>query len=682
MAFVLLCLLIFIIYGNTFDAAWHFDDFSNIVHKPEIHIRNLNLESFRNIFLPLPDQDRSVHRPISRMTLALNWYWGQDQVFGYHLINTMVHCITACLLYLTILQLYRSPQISNGDQVNAHFISLLTAVLWAANPVQTQAVTYIVQRMAAMAAMFYVGGLYCYIKGRISTDHTRKALFFSGCALSFLLALLSKENALTFPVALVLLEFLFFQDLSNQRVRKRFYLTGIILGVAIVALGIGILIFMNSVTFTDLNIFYADRFFTPGERLLTQARVIVFYLGLLFYPMPHLLSIEHDIMISKGLLVPWTTLVSILVICLMIGVSVSQIKKRPLLAFGLLFFFLNHAIESTVLPLELIFEHRNYLPSAFLFLPVAAGLKYTLDYYNKSKPSMYIIVGAFICLWIIGIGSATYIRNEVWHTEKTLWDDALKKAPGASRPHHNQGSLYHQQGEYEKALQYYRQALTRKSHLRTDSAMTLHGIASVHFKRGDFLEADQTYREIIKVKPNDTKAPLGLVTTLIKRGKFDDALTHLTRFHNQAPQNAEFINLIGFIYLKQLTPEKAIPYFRQSLKLNSDGYDAKLNLGVALGMLGHNEKARGYLQQAYSQHPRDPVILLSLIQNSIEAGRMHDVDRDLERLLKVLPVDQLIETLQNLAVDKRVIPLAYDTLIPLLSQNFDSLADNLDHSAL
>lgn len=676
MVFSILCLLIFIIYSNTFDAAWHFDDFSNIIHSPEMHICNLNLESFYNVFFFYPDRHRSVHRPISRITLALNWYWGQDQVFGYHLINTMVHCITAYLLYLTVLQLFRSPRMSNYDPANSHFISLLTAVLWAANPVQTQAVTYIVQRMTTMAAMFYLGGLYCYFKGRISSDRTRRVLFFSGCALSFLLALLSKENALTFPVALVLVEFLFFQDLSNHRVRKRFYLTGIIFGVAIIALGVIILVLMNRVTFVDLNQFYADRFFTPGERLMTQARVVVFYLAQLFYPMPHLLSIEHDMMISKSLLVPWTTLVSIIIIGLMIGVSVSLVKKRPLLAFGLLFFFLNHAIESTILPLELIFEHRNYLPSAFLFLPAAAGLKYTLDYYNKSKPSMYIIFGAFICLWIIGIGSATYIRNEVWHTEQTLWDDALRKAPGSSRPHHNQGSLYQQRGEYEKALQYYAQALTRKSHLRTDSAMTLHGIASIHFKRGAFLDADQTYREIIKVKPNDTKAPLGLVTTLIKRGKFNDALTHLTRFHNQAPQNAEFINLIGFLYLKQAMPEKAIPYFRQSLKLNPEGYDFKLNLGVALGLLGHNEKARLYLQQAFSQQSRDPVILLSLIQNSIEAGRMNDLDGDLERLLEVLTANQVIEALQNLTADKRVVPLAYDTLIPLILQKIDSLAES------
>ncbi len=468
------------------------------------------------------------------------------------------------------------------------------------------------------------------------------------------------------------MEFLFFQDLSNPRVRKRFYLTGIILGVAIIALGVVVLILMSRVTFVDLSQFYAKRFFTPGERLLTQARVVVLYLGLLFYPMPHLLSIEHDIMISKSLIVPWTTLTSVIIICLLIGISAILAKKRPLVAFGLLFFFLGHTIESTVLPLELIFEHRNYLPSAFLFLPVAAGLKSALDYYKKSNPSMYIILGIFTCLWIIGIGSATHIRNNVWQTEKTLWDDALRKAPGSSRVHHNQGSLYQQRGEFDKALQYYGQALTRRSHLRTDSAMTLHAIASVHFTRGAYLEAAQSYREIIKIKPNDTKAPLGLVTVLIKLGRFDDALTHLSKFRGQDPQNAEFNNLSGFIYLKQMMPDKAIPYFKQSLKLNPNGYDAKLNLGVALGLLGKNDKSKWYLQQAYSQRPRDPVILLCLIQNGIEADRMHDADRDLKRLLKAVTADQLVEKLRNFKEDKRVMPLDYESLIFLISQKIDS----------
>lgn len=162
MTFSILCLLIFIIYGNTFDAAWHFDDFSTIVHNPAIHINDLNLESFRNVFFP-PLNRNYVQRPIPLMTLALNWYWGQDQVFGYHLVNIMVHCVTTFLLYLTVLQLFRTPRFSDSDQSTAHFIALLTAVLWAANPVQIQAITYIVQRMAAMAAMFYIGGLYCYM---------------------------------------------------------------------------------------------------------------------------------------------------------------------------------------------------------------------------------------------------------------------------------------------------------------------------------------------------------------------------------------------------------------------------------------------------------------------------------------------------------------------------------------
>jgi hypothetical protein len=177
----------------------------------------------------------------------------------------------------------------------------------------------------------------------------------------------------------------------------------------------------NSFSFIDG---FQGRPFSLYERLLSEPRIVLFYLSLIFYPLPGRLSIEHDITLSTSLFNPWTTLPAILFHLILIGFGLSQIKKRPLLALAILFFYLNHVIESTIIPLELIFEHRNYLPSLFLFLPVAAGFKKLLDIYQEKNRVFRSVLLYSSVLIIIIIGAGTYIRNMAWATEKALWEDA------------------------------------------------------------------------------------------------------------------------------------------------------------------------------------------------------------------------------------------------------------------
>ena len=125
--------------------------------------------------------------------------------------------------------------------------------------------------------------------------------------------------------------------------------------------------------------------FTLKERLLTEPRIIIYYLSEIFYPMASRLSLVHDIKISTSFFKPWTTIPAILAIISLLGIGLSQAIKRPIIAFAIFFYFINHIIESTILPLELIFEHRNYLPSFFLFFPVATGLIWMIDYFKTKE---------------------------------------------------------------------------------------------------------------------------------------------------------------------------------------------------------------------------------------------------------------------------------------------------------
>ena len=145
--------------------------------------------SLMRTFFTSPDSGGTIterlYRPIPCLTFAINWYFGKDRVFGYHVVNTLVHILTAYLLFLTILNLLKSPNLRNHYQGKEHFVAFLTAVLWAINPVQVQAVTYIVQRMASMAAMFYILSIYFYVKTRQSEYPLGRIFLLLGCAVGF-----------------------------------------------------------------------------------------------------------------------------------------------------------------------------------------------------------------------------------------------------------------------------------------------------------------------------------------------------------------------------------------------------------------------------------------------------------------------------------------------------------------
>ena len=166
-AFIFLILVILPIYSNTFHAAWQFDDKPNIIDNYYLHLKDLQPESLINTFYTQPKNPREIgtklHRPIACLTFALNWFLGQDNVVGYHAVNLMIHFLTAFLLFLTIFNLFKAPNLKHHFEDNEYYIALLAATIWAVNPIQTQAVTYIVQRMTSLAAMFYVLSMWLYV---------------------------------------------------------------------------------------------------------------------------------------------------------------------------------------------------------------------------------------------------------------------------------------------------------------------------------------------------------------------------------------------------------------------------------------------------------------------------------------------------------------------------------------
>ena len=420
---LLLSFLVVIVYSNSLMNGWQFDDLDNIVKNP-------NITSGATPFLSIKSSLKGVgstfswYRPLSFISFALNWSIGGSNVVGFHLVNIVLHILCSIFLCESIVVILT---ISYGSKVDnfKHDIALLATTLWALHPIHVQAVTYIVQRMAVMSGLFYILSVLFYLKIRKDkNDATIKNWFL---ALFFLvLSFASKQNGILCLGTFVLIEFFFFRSGYRKIVRKCFD-GGLIISVLLFFCFIVYLFKQGSFS-------YDDRSFNLYERLLTQSRLLWFYISQLVYPVSSRFSLIHDYQLSTSLFTPLSTFFSIVGLVILGLITFFLKNKRPVVSFVIVFFFYNHLAESTFIPLEMIFEHRNYVPSMFLFLsPCILFVEYLLKQSNIKKT----IYGGFIVTVLVTVGLATYTRNFNWKTDLSLWENALIHAPKSARVHQN-----------------------------------------------------------------------------------------------------------------------------------------------------------------------------------------------------------------------------------------------------
>jgi len=681
-AFLLLVLLILPIYSNTFQASWHFDDKPNILDNQRLHIKNLLPSSIVQTFFSLGGTE-TFWRPLPNLSLGLNWYYGQDNTLGYHVVNLTIHILTAFLLFLACRALLQAPQLKDRyRQPQAiHFIALLTAVLWAINPIQIQAVTYIVQRMASMAAMFYIASIYFFIKARMAAFLKTKLLLFTACSLCAGCALMSKENAALLPFSLLLLEITFFRSVDLLQWAKTHALA--LTCGALAAVGIIFFLFYTgSLDFLFRG--YTLRTFTLWERLLAQPRIVLFYISQIFYPLPSRLSIAHDVTLSPSLFFPWTTLPAILVIVVMLGLGIRMLNKWPLVSFAILFFFLNHAIESTILPLELIFEHRNYLPSLFVFLPIAAGLWTLFDSYRLKNRFMFNLLVGCLVLVMIGLGCFTYIRNRDWRNETTLWYDAMKKAPMDARPPWTVAinlawDKNVQMVELDVALALFEKALTLNQVGNTLDAHILRNMGLIYAHKGDHEQARKCFEKGIRIDPNYLKNRYNLIHTLVREGEWDAAIEQTEKgiAVAGAGRSFEFFKLKGYILLLQQRPEEALVFLRKALSMNPEDAHVLLDTGTALSRMGKYVNAGFLLNRAIKESPHAIRTHYALIENSIKAKKMQKARLYTRNMLGRFKVKAVIDGLNSRPDNHTTVPMASEMLAPLIKSELLRMSTEL-----
>ena len=449
---LVICLLLLSAYSNSLYAPFVLDDFHSFVKEPKVLGFTFDLVGLES----LATTKFGIRRYIPMLTFVSDLKWGGGSLAAFHVTNIVIHLLATLSLLFLLQSLVLFPKANRAlvaDDGRNYSTFLLIAVVgfWSLSPVQTNAVTYIVQRMTSIATLFYFLSLGSYLRGRfyhLRNGIAKKSLFFYVVSvLCFLCAMMSKEIAATLPVMIFLVEWLFVEDSGLFTALKKHKITVVIIS----ALIIGIVGYKFSQGWMLGG--YAKRHFTLSERLLTELRIISSYCFLLLLPLPRWLNLEHDVALSTSLFSPLTTFFSLIFIVFSIVIAWKVRNKNPLITFGIYWFFLNLLIESSFIPLELKFEHRLYLPSAGLYLVLILSFYELYTYFNANNFSLdrmkvFMSVAVIFCS---GLSYLTYTHNMVWKDSVSLWQDCISKAPGKARTHSNLATAWLKKGEYQKA---------------------------------------------------------------------------------------------------------------------------------------------------------------------------------------------------------------------------------------
>jgi Flp pilus assembly protein TadD len=655
-----------IAYSNTFHVPFALDDKKHIMN-------NLMLRNLENFWLALRGQHFSSggyhylpSRFLGYLSFALNYHFGGFGVWGYHLANLVIHIVNALLVYLFVKLTFQTPKMRNGDPLSsasdagvwgsAPVVALFTALLFVAHPVQTQAVTYVVQRFASLATMFYLLSLVMYIRGRLGAmgnwqeapplnpplvrgevkgghspipSRLWPIAYYSFSLLFAVCAMKTKEISFTLPIVIILYEFVFF---ATPLKKKLLFLLPVVLTIVIVPLSImhsgkpigEILSDVSEMTRVQTQI-------PRGDYLMTEMRVITTYIRLIFVPVNQ--NLDYDYPIYHSLFTP-AVFLSFLFLSGLFGTAVyllyksrqgargygqeaqdtpqgeepktgssplasdlSPIACQRLIAFGILWFFITLSVESSVIPIaDVIFEHRVYLPSVGFFTAIATGVFLVAARLKREKSMIPIVV-----VITLALSATTYARTNVWRDEAGFWEDVVKKSPNKARPRNNLGIIYYKTGHLDKAVKELEIAIR----LAPGIDDTHCNLGVVYNAQNRLSKAIVELRAALRLNPDNAEARYNLGVAYHQQGRLVKAMREYQTAVRLNPDYAEAHNNLGVIYQKQGMLDKAMGEFQTALRLNSDSPTVHNNLGIVYGRQGRRDEAMREFQAALRLNPDD-----------------------------------------------------------------------------
>ncbi len=627
-------------YATSFDGAFLLDDGSNIV-------RNDSIRSLRLIDEVLSHG----RRPVVNLSLAINYAFGELKVWGYHGFNLAVHILAGLTLFGVIRRTLLLDRFSQNWKESSAGFALACALLWTAHPLQTQSVTYVIQRSESMMGLFYLLTLYCVIRGHTSR---RPWPWYAASVAACVLGMGSKAVMVTAPVVVLIYDRVFLADSWPQVLRRRFPLYlglmlswGVLVGTGVVQ---GVLLPPEG---AQADVGFAHKDISPWDYLLTQSQVILHYLWLAIWPQG--LCIDYGWPVVKELsraLVPAAIILSLL------GLTVWRLWRRSWLGFVGAWFFIILAPTSSFIPIkDVAFEHRMYLPLAAVVVIVVALVKWAIDRATQRRVSSHGLRKGLAAGLLIGVAAAltvrTALRNRDYHSAEAMWRSVLTQRPENTRAHYNLGHALMSADKDEEAIAAYRRALE----LYPDHVSARYNMGQVLLRLGRYVEAIDAFERVVRIDPSRTYQswkPHALTITFAQaHNSRGSALMHLGRVNRAIQAYREALLLVpgfsrayynlGIALARTEDYDEAIKAFQAALQSDPRYAAAHTNLGSVFFSLGRLKEAEEHFRAAIAIDDQQMMAQYNLGSLLREQGRLKEALPPLAAAAKLAPQNSIVQ---------------------------------------
>lgn len=590
----------FAVYFNTIASPFVFDDYINLVDNPAFKDfgRLPGIAQYFGWTIDNEIQPGMYLRPVVFFTFAVNHALHGLEHFGYHLTNLLIHLCNGLLVYLFFSRIQAAPGIDTTavEDKKLWYLPLFAALVFVCHPIQTQSVTYIVQRSVPLATLFYLGALVLYGISRVTAGAAGRPLAYGGALVATILAMGSKEIAFTLPVVIMLYEFMFFEGKLSSRLVGLipFLMTMSIVPMKLVMLGRiqahqpleqGRSVIQGALALHNVEgISWFDY-------LITQFGVIVTYLRLLLLPVGQ--NLDHDVQLQK-LFFSVDVIAPLLLLLALAGSGVwcllrsGNDRRYRIIAFGIFWFFITLSVESSFVPIkDLIFEHRVYLPSVGFFMALFAAVSLVYQRVGGSVVENSKMVTALLALLVVMLAFTSIARNRVWKSEIALWRDVVSKSPNKARVHNNLGFALHNAKADDISAKSFAQGKREVQKILE--------------------EAVKEYRQAIRLDPTGVQAYTNLAEVQLIQGKYDEAFGTLALASGNLPDNPLIFLTRGKIYELQGDLAKAAQDYREAIRLYPQLSQAHVRLADVLSARGEIPEAIAEYEAVIRVYPKETV---------------------------------------------------------------------------
>jgi tetratricopeptide (TPR) repeat protein len=578
----LLIIAVFAAYSCTWKTPFFFDDDGNIVYNEYIRIEKVSYDSLSYVW-NAPHLNKN--RKIAYLSFALNYLWGGYDVFSYHLVNIIIHSICGLLIALFFFQTLNTGWLKERYGASASGLSWGAALIWAIHPIQINAVTYIVQRMTSLAVLFSLLAMTAWMAGRKrwQNGHRYPAVLCWGLGIiAWIAGLMSKEHVVIVPLLILAHEFFL---LRRGEFFKLKWQWAAISGIVVISL---IFFYMGATPWKSILAGYAKRDFTLSERLLTQARVLWHYVSLFYIPIADRFSLLSEYPVSRGLFLPVSTAISLIAWIGVVIVSWLYRKRLPIFAWMIAWFLISHLVESTIIPLEIIFEHRMYLPSIGLALGTVLFIS-EISYIRQPAVQRALLFSILIIL-----GAATYTRNMDFKDEVTLYRAELRKYPNSQKIQMNLALALNDAGNMSEGGK----ILEEMVKTYPDDIFILHSWYDFLIRiQNDAQGAEVVYRHIAELVGQDKYHPYKdaislrmLADFFFRQGQYERTLFFVEKLLKTHRYRSALWLLDGLCYAKLQNWHRAKQSFEAAWKISSSDTSVLYWYGISLINTGEHDK--------------------------------------------------------------------------------------------